>query len=382
VQTHTDQQRVIIQDIATGPRGITIDWDDGHVSEFHFSWLRDNCRCSDCWHPQAQERLFDALAITSELIPSAVRKDSEGTLIIDWDGHESIYDPVWLRQHCYSASERARRLVAPTLWNSTLAANPPKVSYESIMSGDAGLANWLKLISEYGFALMHGGPAMPGEIANVVQKLANLRATNYEPVYDVQSKPDPNSIAYTAVELKPHNDLTNRFASGVIQFLYCIESTATGGDSILVDGFSAAHEFRRRDADGFSLLTSTPLDFRFQDQTTDIQNKAPIIALDLEGNIFQIRYNHALLGPLDVASELVEPIYAAYRTFTHIVRDPDFQLNLRLDPGDMMAFNNLRVLHGRGSFNPQSGRRHLQGCYVDIEDFQSRLKVLQRQTTS
>jgi gamma-butyrobetaine dioxygenase len=223
---------------------------------------------------------------------------------------------------------------------------------------------------------------MPGEIANVVQKIANLRATNYEPVYDVQSKPDPNSIAYTAVELKPHNDLTNRFASGVIQFLYCIESTATGGDSILVDGFSAAHEFRRRDADGFSLLTSTPLDFRFQDQTTDIQNKAPIIALDLEGNIFQIRYNHALLGPLDVASELVEPIYAAYRTFTHIVRDPDFQLNLRLDPGDMMAFNNLRVLHGRGSFNPQSGRRHLQGCYVDIEDFQSRLKVLQRQTTS
>jgi gamma-butyrobetaine dioxygenase len=382
VQTHTDQQRVIIQDIATGPRGITIDWDDGHVSEFHFSWLRDNCRCSDCWHPQAQERLFDALAITSELIPSAVRKDSEGTVIIDWDGHESIYDPTWLRQHCYSASERARRLVAPTLWNSTLAANPPKVSYESIMSGDAGLANWLKLISEYGFALMHGGPAMPGEIANVVQKIANLRATNYEPVYDVQSKPDPNSIAYTAVELKPHNDLTNRFASGVIQFLYCIESTATGGDSILVDGFSAAHEFRRRDADGFSLLTSTPLDFRFQDQTTDIQNKAPIIALDLEGNIFQIRYNHALLGPLDVASELVEPIYAAYRTFTHIVRDPDFQLNLRLDPGDMMAFNNLRVLHGRGSFNPQSGRRHLQGCYVDIEDFQSRLKVLQRQTTS
>jgi gamma-butyrobetaine dioxygenase len=382
VQTHTDQQRVIIQDIATGPRGITIDWDDGHVSEFHFCWLRDNCRCSACWHPQAQERLFDALAITSELIPSAVRNDSEGTLIIDWDGHESIYDPTWLRQHCYSASERARRLVAPTLWNSTLAANPPKVSYESIMSGDAGLANWLKLISEYGFALMHGGPAMPGEIANVVQKIANLRATNYEPVYDVQSKPDPNSIAYTAVELKPHNDLTNRFASGVIQFLYCIESTATGGDSILVDGFSAAHEFRRRDADGFSLLTSTPLDFRFQDQTTDIQNKAPIIALDLEGNIFQIRYNHALLGPLDVASELVEPIYAAYRTFTHIVRDPDFQLNLRLDPGDMMAFNNLRVLHGRGSFNPQSGRRHLQGCYVDIEDFQSRLKVLQRQTTS
>ena len=376
------QQGVTIETIADRSRSITINWDDGHVSEFHYSWLRDNCRCSACWHPQAQERLHDLLAISSELTPTAVQKNSEGDLVIDWGGHESIYDPVWLRQHCYSASERAKRLTAPTLWNSTLAEKLPEVSYESIMSGDAGLANWLKLISEYGFAIMHGGPAIPGEIAKVARRIADLRVTNYELVYDVQSKPDPNSIAYTAVELKPHTDLSNRHSSGVIQLLYCIESTATGGDSILVDGFSAAHEFRRRDPEGFSLLTSTPLPFRFQDQTTDIQCNEPIISLDLDGNIFQIRYNHALLGPLDVASELVEPIYAAYRTFTLIIRDPAYQVNLRLGPGDMMSYNNLRILHGRGSFDPQSGRRHLQGCYVDIEDFQSRLKVLERQTTS
>ena len=115
------------------------------------------------------------------------------------------------------------------------------------MSGDTGLVNWLKLIGEYGFAIMHGGPAIPGEIEKVVRRIADLRVTNYEPVYDVQSKPDPNSIAYTAVELKPHNDLSNRYSSGVIQFLYCIESTAEGGDSVLVDGLNAAHEFRSRD---------------------------------------------------------------------------------------------------------------------------------------
>ena len=223
---------------------------------------------------------------------------------------------------------------------------------------------------------------MPGEIATVVRKIADLRATNYELVYDVHTIPDPNSIAYTAVELQPHNDLTNRYASGVIQFLYCVEFTATGGESVLVDAFNAAEEFRRRDPDGFSLLASTPLSFRYQDQSNDIQNKAPIIALDLEGNILQVRYNHALLAPLDVQSELVETIYAAYRTFTRIVRDPEFQVKLRLDPGDMMAFNNLRIMHGRSSFNPQSGRRHLQGCYIDIDDFQSRLNVLERQRPS
>jgi gamma-butyrobetaine dioxygenase len=44
----------------------------------------------------------------------------------------------------------------------------------------------------------------------------------------------------------------------------------------------------------------------------------------------------------------------------------------------MESFNNRRVLHGRDEVNPQSGPRHLQGCYVDPDDFLSRLRVLER----
>ena len=119
--------------------------------------------------------------------------------------------------------------------------------------------------------------------------------------------------------------------------------------------------------------------FCFQDKITDIQCNPPIISLDLDGNLFQVRYNNALLAPLDVTSELVESIYASYRNFTLLIRDSALQVKLRLEPGDVMVFNNLRVMHGRGSFDPQSGRRHLQGCYVDIEDFRGRLTVMEQQ---
>jgi hypothetical protein len=38
--------------------GVAVDWDDGRQSRFHAVWLRDNCACSACRHPQAMERQF------------------------------------------------------------------------------------------------------------------------------------------------------------------------------------------------------------------------------------------------------------------------------------------------------------------------------------
>jgi gamma-butyrobetaine dioxygenase len=44
----------------------------------------------------------------------------------------------------------------------------------------------------------------------------------------------------------------------------------------------------------------------------------------------------------------------------------------------MVVFDNRRILHGREAFNPASGLRHLQGCYVDRGEFESRLRLLGR----
>ena len=45
-----------------------------------------------------------------------------------------------------------------------------------------------------------------------------------------------------------------------------------------------------------------------------------------------------------------------------------------------MTFNNRRALHGRESFESgDGGFRHLKGAYVNIDEFRSRLRVLQGQ---
>ena len=44
------------------------------------------------------------------------------------------------------------------------------------------------------------------------------------------------------------------------------------------------------------------------------------------------------------------------------------QFAFHLAPGDLVAFNNRRILHGRTGFDQSRISRHLEGCYVDIDE--------------
>ena len=46
----------------------------------------------------------------------------------------------------------------------------------------------------------------------------------------------------------------------------------------------------------------------------------------------------------------------------------------RLAPGRMLIFDNWRTLHGRKAYQ---GKRRLAGAYINKEDVESRLRVLQ-----
>ena len=69
--------------------------------------------------------------------------------------------------------------------------------------------------------------------------------------------------------------------------------------------------------------------------------------------------------------------YAAYRAFAETIIRPDLMLTFRLAPGDCAVFDNTRILHARTGF-AATGRRHLQGCYTDLDGVASTLAVLRR----
>jgi gamma-butyrobetaine dioxygenase len=365
--THTDQE-------------VVLQWSDGRVSRFHAFWLRDNCPCARCRHPLALERTYMfidhavpriAVAGLDEAGDLQVRFDAEGA-------HDSGYVAGWLRRHCPSAAARAEQSRTPRLWTRSEIGNLPIVDFSDYMSSDGGFRAWANALLTWGIVLIRNAPAEPGKLLEIARRAGPVRASNFGDHYDVISMPNPNASAYTAMALELHTDLANWRWPPDYQLLFCVRNDAVGGGSILADGFRVADDLRREEPEAFRLLAEHPVEFRFHDQTCDIAAAAPTIALDGRGSIERIRFNNWLRSSLSIPEDAVAPFYAALGTFWRRLRDPEYHLKLRLAAGEMLAYDNRRVLHGRESFDPNTGHRHLQGCYITEDDVLSKLRLLDR----
>jgi gamma-butyrobetaine dioxygenase len=230
----------------------------------------------------------------------------------------------------------------------------------------------------HGIALLRGVPPDPGKLLEVAGRIGPVRASNFGDYYDVVSMPNPNASAYTQMGLELHTDLGNWRVPPDVQLLFCLKSSVIGGESVFVDGFRVAEDLRIAHPEAFNLLSTHAIEYRFHDDNCDIRTTAPIIEVDREGRLTRIRFNNWLRSAMIVPDPLVEPMYEALETFWRKLRNPTYRLNLRLEPGHLIAYNNNRVLHGRAPFDATSGERHLQGCYLNQEDVDSTLRLLDR----
>jgi gamma-butyrobetaine dioxygenase len=359
-------------------------WSDGRISEFHAIWLRDNCACPACRHPKALERRFllidEAGDIRIQEIVLTGAGDVEIRFAPDAAGkaHLSRFAAAWLRHHDYGDAARAEREHKPKLWSSIKGFELPSFDYRNVMETDKGLHAWLSAWKDYGAALLRGAPAEPGQVVKIASRIGPLRPTNFGTSYDVITMPNPNASAYTAMALEPHTDLANWQSPPDCQFLFCVANEAEGGSSVLVDGFSVAEEIRQTDPEAFEILSTREIEFRFQDDGCDIRRRARMIQLADDGRVTAIRFNNWLRTAFELPPAQIESTYRALLVMWRAMRDPRFYVRPRLMAGDMFILDNYRVLHGRDSFDPNTGRRHLQGCYVDRDFVLSRLRLLER----
>ncbi|MDT3441378.1 MULTISPECIES: TauD/TfdA family dioxygenase [unclassified Pseudofrankia] len=350
-------------------------------------WLRDACGCAECRHPGTGQRLVGSARVARLFPDTAVEHHelAEGRLTVVFapDGHRATFELDWLAR---SAPGRAARIGDQSErgrvpWTAAaLPAGPPRVAWDAYLRSPVAMMTTLGAVSALGAAILTEVPVRSGMVLAVARTFGFVRETNYGKLFDVRIEADPEHLAYTGAALAPHTDNPYRDPAPTVQLLHCLRAAGEGGDTTLIDGFAAASRLRDVDAAAFDTLTRVWLPFRYDGPTTILTARAPIIAIDNEGAVTQVRWNDRALQPPEVEPDQVAEVYRALAAFAAVVEAPDLAVTLRLTPGDCLIFDNTRVLHGRTAFQPDpaGGGRHLQGGYVDMDGLRGTLDVLRR----
>jgi gamma-butyrobetaine dioxygenase len=216
-------------------------------------------------------------------------------------------------------------------------------------------------------------PCEVGHVARVAELFSFVLSTNYGRIFDVRTKPSPANLAFSDRGLGLHTDNPYRDPVPTLQLLHCLVAAPDGGLSRFLDGVAFARRFRRTDRVEFDLLATVAIDFTYEDETDLLTARSPIIELDAHGEVAAIRHNSRSARPPASDADSSNAWYAAYRSFAHqLEADPSIR-ELALQPGDLVCFDNRRVLHGRTAFTEVAAPRHLQGCYAAMDAVRSRL---------
>lgn len=379
--------------------GVNVSWKDGHTSFYNNLWLRDACRCERCFQ-------FDTLSVdygndplTIDIRPELdqASKDSDGNLNINWGGKESShvtnFDASWLRAHCnVEMNKRLER----RLWDKEL--DIPHFDYDKVVNNDDELFGWLNGLHQYGVAIIDNAPLDGDEssLTAVTERIGILRDRHHPTnIYTLDTTDEVAKTiqsSYKLTKVPPHTDYTPYMDSTLTQFLYCLkyesESTGKDGYSTVVDGFNVAKYFKENHPEHYkqltkSLVSSCRRRMRVEEEggasitkyQLDLYKLSHVIDLDEKENVRQIRYKQNTRAPFDMPQEELEAFYDAYKAFTQVVEDQRFIKEFLLEPGQILAFDNARILHGRnaiGSFV----KRLVIGAYVKGETTRSRWRML------
>lgn len=141
------------------------------VAVFHFNWLRDNCRCPQCFHPNTRQKLHSSGSINPFIKPKRVELFSK-SLNVEWDddedAHKSVYDLSWLEKHNYNIPSAP--LITPVFWDAQeYRKHRDTVDYDDFLKPH-GFARVLRQIKDYGLAFLKNVPTTNHLIVEDVAK--------------------------------------------------------------------------------------------------------------------------------------------------------------------------------------------------------------------
>ncbi len=374
-----NSNRHSIHNLETSEYLLNIKWKDGHLSTYPSIWLLQACNCNKCGDTESAVRHVRLTEQPKRPVIISASADNNH-LAIEWGAdHHSHFSLAWLRNHCLSDEEQEYRKPKPDIWGSEISKKLPYMDYDLVATTNDAHLEFLETVRDLGFVILRDVPKEREKTEQIAALVGKLRLTNYG-IFELEAKPNPEIVGDMAVALELHTDEPYRIEPPAITFFHVLKQSSHGGDSTLADGIHLAQLLRERDPQSFKILSTIPARFhRTLNEGRAFEFHAPVITCSSDGTILGIRLLDRGMGPVDTQLDMVEPFYDALRSLLWIIYSGEGRITVKLLSGEMLVFNNQRLMHGRTAFDPSKSKRHVRSCHVDLDEFYSRLRIAYRE---
>jgi gamma-butyrobetaine dioxygenase len=347
-------------------------WSDGFEATFASAWLWDNAPADTQVGVQrlrSAQSLIAAGAIRNVAVDDATARLEYANAMVEWSGAQ-------LRARAQrEIDESAERILWPA---GAIVEARPVISYREYLADDGALEVALAEVAALGFFHLSGAGTALDEVERTVGRFGFIRETNYGRLFEVRVVADPDNLAFTARALEPHTDNPYRDPVPTLQLLHCIQDSGSGGATFFLDGFALAEWFRAQHPEDFARLAGHAVPFAYASTTGDRYSaRTPVVRLNGDGQLTGLRFNHRSLQAVDFDAAETARWYEAYLKFAKAADARERHFSFPMQPGDVVIFDNERILHGREAFSGASNRL-LRGCYSDRDGLLATLARLRR----
>ena len=348
---------------------------DGEKKEIHPFWLRERVNGDRFVDIKTKQRLFDPTQIQENIKINNINLSKDFLEVTFNDGASTKLSIQELIEE-FSNNDFIK-LIKKVKWDSSL-DDLNIFDFKENFFEKEEMYNALVSFYKYGFVIFKDVPTKDNFLINFANAIGSVRRTNFGEFFNVRSKPDPNDLAYTSLPLAPHTDNPYRNPVPCIQILHCIENNVQGGLSTLVDGFTVTEKLKKDFPKYYKILREVKVRFQFVDQNVVLEDWAEMIRVDQNGEFKQVRFSPRLdfVPLLDL--DKLELYYNARKKISELYNSDKYRIQFKLSPGDLLMMDNYRLLHGRTAYDSNEGDRFLQGCYIDYDSTDGKLKHLKR----
>lgn len=359
--------------------------------------LRDSCACARCRDSSSGQKTFSSVEIPVDVGLEHVKPTKKGleikflndiprfvadgqeqhVMLLPWESVDLSLKRKGMEDVRLPRKRSVLRRTGVVYWDrETIAQQVRRIDYAEFMKDDSE-AFWDVIIDicRFGLVYLKNVPRDEESVVRITTRIANIRETFYGRTFDVRAKPNAENVAYTSGHLGLHQDLLYLDPPPMIQVLHCMDNSCAGGESLFSDGDRVGRLLwpfitRYRMAP----LAEHHVPYQYGKNGYHYFSSRYVLDGNAAGfsNVywsppFQGRY----LSPVKDIRQWIKPA----RIFASLINDEEAIHEHKMEAGDCVLFDNLRVLHGRNAFDASvegGGARWLRGAYIAAEDFLSR----------